>query len=193
VHFEISIADKDLEKAEGEGLEKFFKLVGQISTSNMICFDMNGKIRKYKSPEEILEEFYTLRLSYYQKRKVRNSYPSPAHSTHLFNQQYMCEELERQFERLSNQARFVHMIIKKELVVSNKKKADLCTELRKLDFRPFPKIRKAKEAGEDEVQEGEEEEQPIGASSDYDYLLGMAIWSLTREKVCILFSYDTYS
>jgi DNA topoisomerase-2 len=71
VHFEITIAEKDLEKAENEGLEKFFKLVGQISTSNMICFDMNGKIRKYKSPEEILEEFYTLRLSYYQKRKVR--------------------------------------------------------------------------------------------------------------------------
>lgn len=96
----------------------------------------------------------------------------------------MCDELERQYERLSNQARFVDMIIKKELVVSNKKKADLCTELRKLEFRPFPKVRKAKDAGEDqEAQDDDEEDQPVGASSDYDYLLGMAIWSLTREKV----------
>ncbi|KAG9104156.1 DNA topoisomerase 2 [Ceratobasidium sp. 370] len=167
MHFELVLADKDMAKAEAEGLEKFFKLVGQISTSNMICFDVNGKIKKYRSPEEILEEFYPLRLSYYQKRK-----------------QHMCDELERQFEKLSNQARFVHMIIKKELVVSNKKKADLCAELRKLDFRPFPKVRKAKDAGEnDDAQEEEEDEQPAGANSDYDYLLGMAIWSLTREKV----------
>ncbi|KAF8604983.1 DNA topoisomerase II [Ceratobasidium sp. AG-I] len=166
VYFELVVAEKDLAKAETEGLEKTFKLVGQINTSNMICFDQNGKIKKYKSPEEILEEFYTLRLSYYQKRK-----------------QHMCDELERQYERLSNQARFVNMIIKKELVVSNKKKADLCTELRKLEFRPFPKVRKAKEAGEDEGAQDDEDEQPVGASSDYDYLLGMAIWSLTREKV----------
>ncbi|KAG8741551.1 DNA topoisomerase 2 [Ceratobasidium sp. 414] len=166
VHFELILADKDVAKAEAEGLEKFFKLVGQISTSNMICFDVNGKIKKYRTPEEILEEFYPLRLSYYQKRK-----------------QHMCDELERQFEKLSNQARFVHMIIKKELVVSNKKKADLCTELRNLDFRPFPKVRKAKDAGENEDAQEEEEEQPVGANSDYDYLLGMAIWSLTREKV----------
>lgn len=71
VYFELVVAEKDMAKAEAEGLEKTFKLVGQISTSNMICFDQNGKIKKYKSPEEILEEFYTLRLSYYQKRKVR--------------------------------------------------------------------------------------------------------------------------
>ncbi|KAG8684609.1 DNA topoisomerase 2 [Ceratobasidium sp. 395] len=167
VHFELVVAEKDMAKAEAEGLEKFFKVVGQISTGNMICFDVNGKIKKYRSPEEVLEDFYPVRLRYYQKRK-----------------QHMCDELERQFERLSNQARFVHMIIKKELVVSNKKKADLCVELRKLDFRPFPKVRKAKDAGENEdAQEEEEEEQPTGANSDYDYLLGMPIWSLTREKV----------
>jgi len=81
------------------------------------------------------------------------------------------------------------MIIKKELSVSNKKKADLCTELRKLDFRPFPKVKKAKEAGEDaEVIEEADEDQPVGASSDYDYLLGMAIWTLTREKVRFIIS-----
>ncbi|ELU41451.1 DNA topoisomerase 2 [Rhizoctonia solani AG-1 IA] len=156
VYFELTVAEKDLEKAETEGFEKFFKLVAQISTSNMICFDANGKIKKYNSPEEILEEFYALRLSYYQKRK-----------------QHLCDELERQYEKLSNQARFVNMIIKKELVVSNKKKADLCAELRELKFRPFPKVRKAKESGENEDAVEEEEDEPVGANSDYDYLLGM--------------------
>jgi DNA topoisomerase-2 len=61
---------KELEKAEQQGLLDFFKLTGKISTSNMICFDFDGKIRKYDSPEEIVDAFYPMRLAYYQKRKV---------------------------------------------------------------------------------------------------------------------------
>jgi DNA topoisomerase-2 len=72
------------------------------------------------------------------------------------------------------------MIIAKELVVSNKKKVNLETELRGLKFRPFPKIKKAQEAGETEITIEEEDE---GKAGDFDYLLGMAIWSLTAEKV----------
>ena len=61
---------KELEKAEAQGLEEYFKLTSKISTNNMICFDFEGKIKKYNNPEEILEDFYPVRLSYYQKRKV---------------------------------------------------------------------------------------------------------------------------
>jgi DNA topoisomerase II len=77
------------------------------------------------------------------------------------------------------------MIVAKELSVSNRKKADIVSELREKKFRPFPKVAKAKAAGEtEEVVEDDEEEQ-TGADSDYDYLLGMAIWSLTKEKARI--------
>jgi DNA topoisomerase-2 len=107
-------------------------------------------------------------------------------------QDFLANELQTQFERLSNQARFVKMIVDKELVVSNRKKTDIMAELRKLKFRPFPKVAKAKATGETEdvVQpEGEdtEAEEPgqDAGSTDYDYLLGMAIWSLTKEKVYI--------
>jgi DNA topoisomerase-2 len=99
----------------------------------------------------------------------------------------MANDLQDQFEKLTNQARFVQMIVEKKLTVSNRKKADIVAELRQKDFRPFPKIAKAKSEGEQEdVLEAEAEEKATGASSDYDYLLGMAIWSLTREKVRIL-------
>lgn len=72
------------------------------------------------------------------------------------------------------------MIIDKTLIVSNKKKSIIVAELRDLKFRPFPKNNKAKDAGEveDALEEADE-----GMASDYDYLLGMAIWSLTSEKV----------
>ena len=62
---------KEVEKAEGQGLVEYFKLTTKISTNNMICFDFDNKIKRYTSAEEIIEEFYPVRLAYYQKRKVR--------------------------------------------------------------------------------------------------------------------------
>lgn len=96
-------------------------------------------------------------------------------------QQDLTKQLTDQYEKLSNQARFVHMIITKELIVSNRKKAVIVDELRLLKFRPFPKSKLARAADEEEATLEEQEE---GLASDYDYLLGMAIWSLTEEKVC---------
>jgi len=109
----------------------------------------------------------------------------------MLQQDFLANELQMQFEKLSNQARFVQMIIDKQLVVANRKKADIITDLRKFKFRPFPKVKKAKAAGETEdivnqdedVADAEGEESP--GSTDYDYLLGMAIWSLTKEKVSV--------
>lgn len=70
MHFIVTMSEAELKKAEEEGLEKRFKLVTQIGTGNMVCFDMNNKIKKYTSPEEILEDFYAKRLEYYGIRKV---------------------------------------------------------------------------------------------------------------------------
>ncbi|KAJ7071601.1 type II DNA topoisomerase [Mycena amicta] len=160
VHFSVTMDAKQLEKAEAKGLLEFFKLTTKVTTSNMMCFDFDGKIKKYKSPEEILEDFYPMRLAYYQKRKSA-------------------------FEKLTNQARFVQMIVDRELVVSNRKKVDIVVDLRKHKFRAFPKIKKAKDAGEDEpksVEGGSAGNNP----ADFDYLLGMAIASLTKEKIAKL-------
>jgi DNA topoisomerase-2 len=99
------------------------------------------------------------------------------------SQQNLADELTRQFDRVSNQARFVQMIINKELIVSNKKKADIVTELRALKFKPISKVKIARELGENEPALEEEDE---GLAGDYDYLLGMAIWSLTREKAGLI-------
>lgn len=76
------------------------------------------------------------------------------------------------------------MIVDKTLVISNKKKVDIMTELRKLQFRPFPTIKKAKDAGETEqAVEDEDEDEDDSNGTDYDYLLNMRISSLTKERV----------
>ncbi|KAI5885142.1 type II DNA topoisomerase [Schizophyllum commune H4-8] len=169
VHFIITMSATELKKAEEQGFVEYFKLTSKISTANMIAFNFDGKITKYDSPEEIVEEFYPQRLMYYQKRK-----------------DYLADELQVQLSRLNNQARFIQMIVDRQLIVSNRKKVDIVADLRKHDFRPFPKIAKAKEAGEDEptVEQEEEEEEDIDDDKNaYDYLLNMAIHSLTREKI----------
>ena len=78
------------------------------------------------------------------------------------------------------------MIVDKQLSVSNRRKADIVQELRKKQFRPFPKASKAKAAGETEDVVEDEDAESEGELSDYDYLLGMAIWSLTKEKASLL-------
>ncbi|PFH54688.1 hypothetical protein AMATHDRAFT_83127, partial [Amanita thiersii Skay4041] len=170
VHFIVTMGSKELDKAEQQGLLDFFKLNSKINTSNMICFDFEGNIKKYESPEEILEEFYPVRLAYYQKRK-----------------DHLAGELQNALDRLTNQARFVQMIVDKQLVVSNRKKGDIVAELRRLKFRPFPKGNNSAKAENDDDdttnRDEEKEENDESNDSDFDYLLGMAIWSLTKEKI----------
>ena len=96
-------------------------------------------------------------------------------------QDYLANELQMAFEKLTNQARFVQMIVNKELVISNRKKVDIVADLRRHEFHPFPKT-SANTGGEKEPAEEDEEE---GTQADFDYLLGMPIWNLTKEKVCL--------
>lgn len=169
VHFVIKLNDKGIKEVADKGAETFFKISSHTQTTNMVLFDAQGKIKKYSTPEQILEDFFLLRLDHYQKRK-----------------ESLVEHLKTIYERLSNQARFVQMIVNRQLVVNNRKRSDIIKELREKDFRPFPKAKKAKVAGEvnvDEEEVVEEGEDPSENAGDYDYLLSMAIYSLTKEKV----------
>ena len=79
------------------------------------------------------------------------------------------------------------MIINKELILSNRKKAVIVADLRSKDFRPFPKVAKAIVAGAvDEEEEEEDVDAEGGLDSDFDYLLSMSLSSLTAEKVAKL-------
>ena len=169
VHFIIQLDEKNMQTALNEGLEEKFKLSKTIATTNLVAFDPEGRITKYATVDDILKEFFTVRLKYYERRK-----------------QYQLNQLQRELDKFTNQARFVQMIIDGELVVSKKKKDVLVKELKGHGFTPFPKVAEAVKAGEEEpvVEEEEEESNDTGSLSNaYDYLLGMAIWSLTQERV----------
>ncbi|KAH6633212.1 DNA topoisomerase [Boeremia exigua] len=170
VHFIIKMEDKHMANALLKGLEETFKLYKPQSCSNLVAFDSQGRIHKYATVLDIIEEFYHVRLRYYEKRKA-----------------HQLDVLQKELTKLSNQAKFIKMIIDGKLVVSKKKKAVLVQELKKLGFTPFPKVDAAKKEGEledaqDDDEESEDTDLEVNAN-DYDYLLGMAIWSLTQERV----------
>ncbi|KAJ9616018.1 DNA topoisomerase 2 [Knufia peltigerae] len=167
VHFIIQMDEKHMDKAIEEGLVEKFKLNKSIATSNLVAFDPEGRITKYANVEAIMNEFYSYRLQLYAKRKER-----------------LLQDMQKDLRRLTNQARFIQMIIDGKLNISKKKKAVLIAELQKLNFDPFPKSKEATK--EEEIlraaQEDEDEDDNTDASA-YDYLLGMALWSLTQERV----------
>lgn len=79
-------------------------------------------------------------------------------------------------DKLNNQARFIQMIIDNKLVISKKKKGVLMAELKKLNFKPFPKVEDAKRAGEaEQVAENSDDDADAALGAhDYDYLLGVS-------------------
>jgi DNA topoisomerase-2 len=73
VHFVIQLDEKHMKAAVSEGLAEKFKLNKTIATSNLVAFDLQGRIRKYEKVEDILEEYYGYRFSMYTKRKVSSA------------------------------------------------------------------------------------------------------------------------
>jgi DNA topoisomerase-2 len=91
-------------------LENEFKLVStkNLSTTNMYLYNAKGQIQKYNSAYDIIQEFYNVRLSFYEKRKA-----------------YICEKLEEDMEIMQNKIRFIKSVISRKIEVSKLKKIDL--------------------------------------------------------------------
>ncbi len=72
------------------GIEKILKLSTTVSTTNMHMFNKDSKLKKYASVEEIIEEFYDVRISMYSKRKA-----------------FMIQALQNKLVKLSNRAKYI--------------------------------------------------------------------------------------
>ena len=147
-----------------DGLYGKFKLSTTISTNNMNLFDVNFKIHKYKTALDILRVFFELRLEYYVKRK-----------------DMLLGKMRKELKILDNKARFVEEVCLGDLVVSNRKRAELLAELQSRGYDLYPKDDGKSEAEEDD-DEVEESTSDSELAKGYEYLLGMKIWSLTFEK-----------
>lgn len=85
---------EELEKQKGDyncnGLEKTLKLYTTNTTTNMHLFDANDRLKKYTRISDIIDDYYSVRLGLYDKRK-----------------QSMIQQLERELKVLSNRAKYI--------------------------------------------------------------------------------------
>lgn len=90
------------------GVEKILKLYTTQSTNNMHAFNHEEKLKKYDSPEEIIDDFYDVRLEFYNKRKS-----------------YQIEILTNELVVLSNKARYIQEILNDTLDLRKKKTKEI--------------------------------------------------------------------
>merc|ERR1719327_761947 len=112
--------DEESKKVKEQGKEDAFKLWSGVNETNMVLFDSDGKIQKYKNVLEIMDEFAHVRMKYYKLRK-----------------EYLINKLTLERDLLSNRARFIKMIIEKKLHINNRKKDEVVKDLTKLKFQKF--------------------------------------------------------
>jgi len=99
----------ELEAAKGDhgcnGLEKMFGLYTTASTSNMHLFDETEKLKKYDTVQEIIDDYYDVRLDMYDTRK-----------------HHMIDSLEEALVLLSNKAKYIQETISGVVDLRKKKK-----------------------------------------------------------------------
>ncbi|CAI5992051.1 unnamed protein product [Closterium sp. NIES-64] len=168
-------------------------------------------ILSFLLPFTVIEDFYGIRLGYYEQRK-----------------EHQLAQLRHELLRLDNRARFVRAVIQGDVVITNRKQADIVAQLKVRGFTPLPKGHAAAPVVVADVDPGstdvsadgddvemDDVETPAGhkagkgkntaaagksgaagktaaagavpsagaVGAAYEYLLGMPLWSLTWERV----------
>uniref|UniRef100_H3D5N4 DNA topoisomerase 2 n=1 Tax=Tetraodon nigroviridis TaxID=99883 RepID=H3D5N4_TETNG len=159
VRFVVRMSEEKLREAEAAGFHKVFKLQNPLTCNSMVLFDHVGSLKKYESVQDTLK-FFELRMKYYVLRK-----------------DWLVGMLGAESAKLTNQARFILEKIQGTLVIENKPKKELIRMLQQMgyDSDPVKAWKLAQEKNEDETLED-------ASGPDYNYLLSMPMWFLTKEK-----------
>ncbi|XP_026171924.1 DNA topoisomerase 2-alpha isoform X2 [Mastacembelus armatus] len=170
VRFVVKMTAEKLREAEAAGLHKVFKLQSPLTCNSMVLFDHVGSLKKYESVQDILKDFFELRMKYYVLRK-----------------DWLTGMLEAESAKLTNQARFILEKIQGTLVIENKPKKELIRMLQQMgyDSDPVKAWKQAQEKNEEEIEDQDDEEgaeKEDTSGPDYNYLLSMPMWFLTKEK-----------
>lgn len=98
-------------------LHSTLNLITKKSITNMHLYDETGKIKKYLSPVEILEDFYNLRIEYYEKRKL-----------------YIINKLTKELNLLTWKMKFINDVLNKNIIIERKKKQEIIDRLTELKY-----------------------------------------------------------
>lgn len=127
-------------------LDDKLKMKRKINLTNLHAYTYKGNIEKFKNIDEIISQYYSVRLDGYYRRK-----------------EYLLKIYQHQMDIMKYKVKFIKEIIKKTLVINNKKKSIIEDELKN---KKYPRMG-----------------NNITDNQNYDYLLGMNLYSLTKEKI----------
>lgn len=113
------LEDLENEKTEYDcnGLEKLLKLYTTNSTTNMNLFNADDKLVKYNNIEDIINDYYDIRLKYYLLRKNN-----------------MIHQLENELILLTNREKYVREVLSGNIDLRNKKKNEINDMLKNKSF-----------------------------------------------------------
>ena len=94
IHFTVVFPKGKLDEIGMDGAEKLLKLSTTIKTSNIHMFGADRKLKKYENVEELIRDYYEVRLSMYHKRK-----------------NHLLDALTKKTMILTNKARYIEYIL----------------------------------------------------------------------------------
>ena len=97
--------------------EKCFKLLSQVNTGNMHLFGPDDKLKKYDSPESIIDDYFDKRLEMYEERK-----------------EYMVKQITKELTVLKNKYRYIQANLDDDIDLRRKSKQDITTLLLEKKF-----------------------------------------------------------
>jgi DNA topoisomerase-2 len=120
VNFTLTFDKNNLQQLlKTDTLEKKLKLTSSINTSNMHLYTDSFLIKKYENVNDILKDFFTIRLSFYKKRK-----------------EYYIQLLENKMQILKYKKLFIDYVLckPKKIMVERQKKEHIINRLEELEF-----------------------------------------------------------
>ena len=173
VEFTIIFEEEKLNKIiKKKEIYTKLKLVSRISTNNMWLYNYNGIIKKYTSPQDILSEFYQVRLDMYTKRK-----------------NWLKNKIQNELDILEYKMKFIQYVLDGKIIVFKQKKSVIIDKLIELKFpKLVTRISKSKKDKEDDEDNNDnnddgESSQEEDSNKSYEYITSMPLFSLTDEKI----------
>ena len=123
VHFELTFEDGYLE--DNSEIDKLYHLYKKYSITNMHLYGPEGHIKHYNTVEDIIKDYYKIRLALYSDRK--------AHQLAI---------IEHQLKLISYKVKFILLVVNKKLEINNKKRSDIEEHLVKAKF---PQLARSKD------------------------------------------------
>lgn len=123
VHFAVTFPKGKLDELianDPEAIEKLMKLTTTIKTSNIHMFDENCKLKKFEDVNELIRDYYPVRLATYGKRKT-----------------YLVDAMRHKMMVLTNKARYIEYTLIDKIDL-RRKSADAVIKM--LEHNGFDKI-----------------------------------------------------